>query len=750
MKSANLKKLMEHGFRVPAFIEVKNPAEVKLDFSKQDLFAVRSSFEGEDGTEFSFAGQFETLLNVSRSQVPEAIKAVQASYQAPEVQAYRSAHQIRKGESGKVIVQEMVQAKWSGVLFTANPQGIMNEMVLVVGEGLGANVVEDKVPVTTYYFHIEDEVFYYETQDNSPLLEDEVLHEIIQNGKRIEELFQQKMDIEFAIQNKKIFILQARPITALNQEAEKIILDNSNIVESYPGVSLPATQDFVREVYYRVFRSCLLRLTRTPELVKERDSYLKNMVDVANGRIYYRISNWYDVLLLLPFSHKIIPIWQQMLGVSHQEVTQIRHEKISKRIKLKILYTFFDLLQTNPKKMAELNDYFEAIMPLYSKRLEESQQVSQLIALFNEMMEDLGSKWDITLVNDLYAFIFTAMTQKKAPGSLQDIQKLESLKPIKHLDELIQVAREKGIDSQAYSTAKEAYITCYGDRCLEELKLETCSLRTAPEQLDSYVASALAYQKGTHVKKLKVEESVPKQQKREAWYVRKAKVGIRNREISRLNRSRLFGIARSILLKIGAIYVKEGIIEVAEDIFYLHMEEILQGQKAPICMKDTISKRKDQYQMYKQLPSYSRLVFSGKVIQKSHLNVNNRCYVKGEDILQGTPCSDGIVLGEVLVVHEPTVNLETRDKILVTQMTDPGWVFLIKEAKGIIAEKGSLLSHTAIVTRELKKPSVVGVKNATRLLKTGDYIRLDGVTGKIEIIQEAALGEEISYEMHNL
>ena len=69
-------------------------------------------------------------------------------------------------------------------------------------------------------------------------------------------------------------------------------------------------------------------------------------------------------------------------------------------------------------------------------------------------------------------------------------------------------------------------------------------------------------------------------------------------------------------------------------------------------------------------------------------------------------------------------------------MTDPGWVFLLAIAKGVISEKGSILSHTAIISREIKIPSIVGVEDATTIIKTGDYIKMDANTGKIEILKE--------------
>ena len=90
------------------------------------------------------------------------------------------------------------------------------------------------------------------------------------------------------------------------------------------------------------------------------------------------------------------------------------------------------------------------------------------------------------------------------------------------------------------------------------------------------------------------------------------------------------------------------------------------------------------------------------------------------------------------MVDDPASCPDTAGKIIVAKMTDPGWVFLIVGAAGIIAEKGSLLSHTAIISRELGKPAVVGVDGAARLLKNGDIVEMDGVRGTIKVLKSVA------------
>ena len=192
-----------------------------------------------------------------------------------------------------------------------------------------------------------------------------------------------------------------------------------------------------------------------------------------------------------------------------------------------------------------------------------------------------------------------------------------------------------------------------------------------------------------------------------------------------MNRSRLFGLAREIYLSIGDELVEQGRLENKRDIFYLFENELSDNE---LDYKKLVEQRKVEYEEYKKIPDYSRMVFTDKIINKQ---INNS-YLISDNKLVGIGISKGVVEGEVIVIDKVDLSIDTTDKIIVTKMTDPGWIFLIKNCKGLIVEQGSLLSHTAIVSRELKKPAVVNVKNAMQVLKTGDIVRLDGLRGEIE------------------
>jgi len=743
MKYENLKILKENNINVPNFdVVLWEERNKKIAVSNcKGKYAIRSSSNLEDGDTASAAGQFETYLNVPKRLINKRIQDCFNSLNNKNVKDYLKKNKISSDNiKMNVIIQEMVDADYSGVLFTSNPQGLLNESVIVVGEGLGNNIVEDKIKTTTYYYNTTDNIYYYEGQKD--YLDKELVLELISISNKIKALLGEYLDIEFAIKKKEIFILQARPITTLDTD-NIVILDNSNIVESYPNISLPLTISFVEFVYSNVFKKEAYRLSKNTKLVESQNDSFNNMVGSSNGRLYYKISNWYTLIKFLPFSNKIIPIWQDMLGVKNKTYDSTKlHIPITTRIK-----TYFNTvkeLRNVTKNMEKLNNKFLEINDYFYKVYKPNMKTKDILKLYTKVKEDLLSNWDITLVNDLYSFIYTGLLKKRLAKKklsnevindyISGISNIESLKPIKSM---INLAYQKDKISKAeYKLLFDNYIFLYGDRNLEELKLESKTFRTDPKLLEKKIKE---YRKD----KKKLNELYNNLNKNEKIKVRedlltkmiskKAMQGIKNREISRLNRSRIYGMVRTMFLGIGTNFSKERKIRRREDIFYLTIEEVFNYKKYDL--KRLIKERKREYSMYYELPNYSRLVFSNKEFNKHHKSINLKEIVVSKDYLEGIPTSNGKVKGEALVIEDINNKYDVKDKILITKMTDPGWVFLLATAKGVISEKGSILSHTAIISREIKIPSIVGVEDATSIIKTGDIISMDATNGKIKIIK---------------
>ena len=577
----------------------------------------------------------------------------------------------------------------------------------------------------------------------------------MENARRICEIFGERQDIEFAIKNGEVYILQSRPITTLNA-SHPTVLDSSNISESYPGISLPMTISFVKEVYYLVFRSSVRRTTRNDGTAERIDGSLRKMTDSVNGRIYYRISNWYDVISLLPFSKKVIPIWQEMLGVGDKQVSR-GGNSVGKMTKLRVTRTFFELLFSNCARMEKLEKYFEDVYKDYSERISSASAAAELPKLYRGLRDALAGEWDLTLANDMYTFIFTGLLKKRLTarygskgaeltnlcisrsGGLKSMEPVKKLYEIKKyfeahgaMDELAAVSGEEELDElkRRYPEGGrliDEHIAEYGDRCPEELKLETVTYRIEPHRLCAEIAVAMPAvgEPAAQLPRLGLAAKA---------FAKRAAKGIRLRESSRLARGRIFGLMRQMVRSCGSELAAAGRLDDPEDVFWLEMDELfsaVEGGSADL--KGPIMQRKARWESYRKLPLYSRLVFADEPFDRVLADV---CTQGGSaDVLRGTACSAGIAEGEVVLVEKPAPDIDTKGKIIAARMTDPGWVFMITGAAGIISERGSLLSHTAIISRELGKPSVVGVRKLFDELHDGDLVRVNGSTGEIIILE---------------
>ena len=801
MKARHLEILKEQGFPVPRFILVSENEEVDLSFSERDCFAVRSNFSSEDSGEHSFAGQFLTRLNVKREKVQEAVQEVFASYagsldykeKANRGKAEYDLKQQGKAEQNEnterqenakrqenieqkkadllvetVLIQEMLFPEKSGVLFTKNPKGILSEMVVVLGQGLGDKVVEDQENVLTYHY-FPGECLYQEGQGTGLGLEEDELKTLFSLGEKIEQLFQKPMDIEFAIEKGKIYILQARAITTLDMQLPARILDNSNISESFPGICLPLSESFAGEMYSGIFTSLGRRFLG--KRVSSYEAVFQRMVGGFSGRMYYEISSWYDILRLLPFSGRIIPVWQGMLGVSNEEIS-FSKKKPGFFLKCRIALLFCYYFIVSQRKMKELDKFFQERYVSYSKRVEEEEEAQELYRIFLEMKEDLLREWDITLMNDMVSFISTHLYGKKTAFSL------ETMKPVRALSALKAVARKHGLDSEEYRREKKSYISAYGDRIEGELKLETRTYRSNEELLDRWILDALETEKTDYSEKDCEEtsrmEKPSEQKQRKSFLYRLAESSCNNREISRLHRTRCFGLMRRIVDKIGEKTI-------GFDVYYLSLDELKEFLFSGKDFSLKIARERELRKAYEMLPVLSRVKLLGKVDRDplaGEITVLNygAFKTKGSKVGKGeiagemgksekwsvpfseepknfeskgktesTPrvffgrgVSKGIFRGEVLKIKslQELRATEAKGKILLSYSTDPGWFPYLDMAEGLITERGSLLSHSAILARELEKPAVVNIPKIMEELQSGDIVEIDGDLGICSVIKQ--------------
>jgi pyruvate,water dikinase len=283
---------------------------------KGERVAVRSSAVDEDGAQHSFAGQLDSFLFVESQDVAKRIVDVWRSGFSDRLLAYRQENQLALPTAPAVLVQVMVDAQVSGVAFSANPVTGQRSLTLVSAVyGLGTALVSGEVDADSYQVNRVGEIvsrqiaekrsahrYVLDSQEivsvevdsalvQQPALKDEQIRAIAKLARQVEAHFGRPQDVEWAIDSSgKLYLLQARPITALAQMPDPDgglnIWDNSNIAESYGGVTTPLTFSFARRAYEEVYRQ-FCRIMSVPEgAIAQHDSTFRRMLGLAQGRIY--------------------------------------------------------------------------------------------------------------------------------------------------------------------------------------------------------------------------------------------------------------------------------------------------------------------------------------------------------------------------------------------------------------------------------------------------------------------------------
>ncbi len=190
-----------------------------------------------------------------------------------------------------------------------------------------------------------------------------------------------------------------------------------------------------------------------------------------------------------------------------------------------------------------------------------------------------------------------------------------------------------------------------------------------------------------------------------------------------------YWIIKQALLKEAVKLVQKGVIQEKEDIYYLSFEEFREVVRTNRLDYSIITKRKEEYDVYEKLTPPRVMTSEGEVLFGAYDTGNIP-----QGALAGIPVSSGTIEGRARVVLKmEDANIEEGD-ILVTAYTDPSWTPVFVSVKGLVTEVGGVMTHGAVIAREYGLPAVVGVENATRLIKDGQRIRVNGAEGYVEIL----------------
>jgi rifampicin phosphotransferase len=786
-------------------------------------FAVRSSAVEEDGAEDSFAGQLASYLFVDGNDVVSRVADVWRSGFSARMMEYRRQRGLSacSAKAPAVLVQRMVDPESSGVAFSADPvSGRRGVAVVSAVFGMGTALVGGEADADLYEVDragsiVRSNIAHKQIQhgfsedaeegvspapvpvDNQdrPALTNEQVVAVVALARRAASVFGRPQDIEWAISDGHLFLLQSRPITTLRNTPDPDgvlnIWDNSNIIESYSGVTTPLTFSFARSVYEGVYRQ-FCHILRVPKRkIAANEITFSRMLGLIQGRIYYNLLNWYRVLALLPgftFNRRFM---EQMMGVreSLPEEIAVGLSSASHGERLRDLFSLADMIvaliwnklrleKQIANFLVRLNDALREPAPALTE-----MRMDELTAYYSQLQEKLLSHWDAPLVNDFFAMIFHGalckMTLKwlgdesglLANNAIRGEGGIVSAEPAALVRALARIAArdpqftellcEGSIDEVLRSASNHpgfldlygSYLGKFGDRCLEELKLESETLHENPAillrsigelarspQPEMDIAISDFAGKAEKQIRLKLHHSVAKQLLL-IWVLRNAKTLVRQRENLRFERTRLFGRVRRIFRECGRRLHADGVLQCPEDIFYLQVEEILgwvNGTAVTADLSALAALRKIEFAGYrKSVAPTDRFETRGPVAHLQSYRAETASIASDAfaEERNGIGCCPGVVRGVVKVILDPRGAQLPAGRILVAEHTDPGWIMLFPSSIGLLVERGSLLSHSAIVARELGIPAVVSIRGLTSWLKDGDLVELDGASGIVRRIE---------------
>ncbi len=741
--------------------EVEN--EVEAFFLKHPVLAFRSSMIGEDHKDASFAGLFETILDVKKENWKDALVKIYESVHSNRVKEYLTQKNLTVDLKMAVVVQAQVNVEKSGVLFTRSPIPPTSAIVIDAAFGMGEGVVSGHVNVDTYLMTRSGEIIRHVQQNEKNVLNQTEMNELRNTAIFLENYQQAPSDIEWGFANGKLFIFQIRPITR-NFDPLNVLVD-TNLSESYPGVVSPFTASFVKVAYKNVFIESAIYLGASKRRLELLTPHYEKLISSVDNHLYYNLEHYYAVLRALPGGEKNIENWHKMIGgrlegvlIPHHSTELTKFEKWMTIISL--LKIFLRRKKVYSSLISDLNE-FKIKIENDTKKLKDS---SEKIQYLNDLVHrPIG--FGLTVINDVFIMIglgiLSKILKKKdiPEESIIEILKtsdgVDSLKPLHAFNELLSelssdfiysykkldlnpgvnpfetIHRElKKMGFEKESMLLEKFLHEYGDRSFEELKLESLPLKNNPKLLIDLIHWGQTNQKN------KIESKTQKQHFSFNWFEKKViqftRESIAIREATRLWRGKFYHLIRQLVLDLGEAQKRDNQLFKnlsLLDVFSVSINEWVNYKDRKIDegeILEIIHRRKNWQTSKRQYPELLQWAEDENLPEFKNSNP-----IDGE--LTGQGVSPGEVEGIALVLENPTDALTTEIKnfILVTKNTDPAWVYIMSRSVGLISEKGSLLSHTAIIGRELSIPTVVGVKGATGLLKTGDKIKLNSSKGII-------------------
>ncbi len=785
--SGKIRRIIEEAI-IPRDI-IENIISHLSKFDDKDAFAVRSSATAEDLPTASFAGQQDTYLNViGKDNILEHISKCWASLFTERAIVYRIQHGFdhRKVRLA-VVIQQMIFPQASGILFTADPVTANRKISSVdAGFGLGealvsglvnadhykireGEIIDKKISTKTLAIHALQEGGTKEympdpEKQNSQVLTDEQILQLAQTGRKIEAHFGRPQDIEWCLFDGVFYIVQSRPVTTLYPIPE--MNDSGNHVYLSFGHQQMMT-DAMKPLGYSMW-----------QLTAARPMY------EAGGRLFVDVAP--DLAspakraVLINVLGKYDPLFKDALTTIIDRDNFIVLSSDDSSGKTRPLADFQALNDYDPTLVAHLIERYQASI----KELKQNIRYKSGSELIGFMLNDI--QWLKQYIADPQGFGAIMTTMNAATWINEHMQEwlgekaladtlaqsvpnnvtsemglalLDVADVIRPYPEVIHYMQQMKEDSfperlvtlnggQETIDTINNFLSKYGMRCAGEIDITKPRWTEKPATLFPMILGNIKnFEPGAGKRKFDqgLQEASNKEQEllqrlrqlpdgaQKADETRRMIEVMRNyagyREYPKYAIVSRYLIYKRALLKEADRLVQANVIQNKDDIYYLTVEELHEMIRTNESNDHIISQRKEEHKIYEKLSPPRVMTSDGEIITGAYRRENLPA-----GVIVGLAVSSGVIEGRARVIlHMDDADLEAGD-ILVTKFTDPSWTPLFVSVKGLVTEVGGLMTHGAVIAREYGLPAIVGVDNATKRIKDGQRIRLNGTDGYVEIL----------------
>ena len=762
------------------------------------FYAVRSSATAEDLPSASFAGQQDTYLNITGSEsILKHISKCLASLFTERAVIYRIQHGFdhRKAHLS-VVIQEMIFSKVSGIMFTADPVNSNRKIVSIDASfGLGEALVSGIVNADNY--KVRNGVITEKTISNKDLaiypingggtikqeisselrgvqaLSDKEILELENIGRKIEQHFGNPQDIEWCMVDGTFYIVQSRPITTL-----------------FP---IPPIHDQENHVFLSVGHAQMMTDAMRPLGLTSWLLMTPAFMCIAGGRLFVDVTH----MLAPPETRqgvidtlgKFDPLVKDALmslisrGDFIKSIPKPKTDDTVKGGKAEAMPGYSALHEYDPNIVSELitnnqnavallkqNIQFKSGAELFDFIIEDMKQLKQM----NGDPRSMGviftginaASWINEKMNEWLGETNAADTlTQSAPNNITSemgLALLDVADVVRQYPQVIAYLEDPDNDDilaglVGLEGGKETldtlngFLNRYGMRCAGEIDVTNPRWIEKPGILVPTILSNVK-NFGPGAAKRKFEQGLQEAIKKEVEILDRLKQLpdgeqkaeetkrminlVRNyagyREYPKYGIVCRYLVYKQALLKEGQSLVEAGLIDHKEDIYFLTFEELRMVVASGTINQpghDIIKTRREEYELHKKLSPPRVITSDGEIITGKY----NR-----EDLpvgaIPGLAVSSGVIEGRARVILKmEDAQIEDGD-ILVTPFTDPSWTPLFVSINGLVTEVGGLMTHGAVIAREYGLPAVVGVEGATKLIKDGQRIRLNGTNGYVEIL----------------